>query len=797
MPITGINANNRTITLKQSVVYADVPSHPHHFSDLGSATGVVIQNVYNNLKAAITAINGNTITIDSPAINTDLTHGAMTIYHNDQPAFVAARAAAQSGGGYVYAPTGTYYLGDDTSSVDMADVSLSGDGRGKTIIRGMAKIPTLLYWHKTGGINNLLINGVTIDAQDYPFSGYDKNIMIVIGEYTSFDYNSNVSITQSEFINASNILVDILNPINLRVDNNRFHNAQGGITFHQTDDLVNSGSSAHLWVNNPTQYPFINCYNIWVTNNEISQIAWLGGMDYGLGANPTIVPNGGSYATGRYRNVHVDYNTFYDIYLTAWEFYANSIDSEATGNVSNSCGYNSSFGDYLGHGAMTVKYSQNVQLIGNQAHDCFSGTDLWGTPDVITQYGVGPDKNITITNGIYQNNIYGIYLGDDFDGVNITNNLIDGATADNPLTSGAGIYASTDPGSAQYHLLVTNNTIQSGQFGARINENLQDVSFVGNSFISNNAFESDSSSTSGIALHPYGSSSFDVSGVTINQNSFLEYRKSPAYPQAYPIYANNMAPATISMTGNVATGNGVNTYSLGSNATGAIAMSYGNTWDSGGLAAPPVASTTVSGTSKVDGTTITINNGVISAINPIASTTVSGTSKVDGSTIAINNGVISAVAPPIASTTVSGTVKVDGTSIKINNGVIAATTQLDMNNPPAIGGTTPNAGTFSTLNVSPTSGIALLNVREGTGQGANPSFQVLANDGSTVRLKTTNTYTQFGGSLGIGANPGACTSSLRGHIRYTAGATDVADTVEICAKSSTNDYAWRVLIFSP
>jgi hypothetical protein len=59
----------------------------------------------------------------------------------------------------------------------------------------------------------------------------------------------------------------------------------------------------------------------------------------------------------------------------------------------------------------------------------------------------------------------------------------------------------------------------------------------------------------------------------------------------------------------------------------------------------PIASTTVLGGVKVDGTTVTISNGVISAppayTLPTASTTVLGGVKVDGTTITITGGVIS------------------------------------------------------------------------------------------------------------------------------------------------------------
>ena len=95
----------------------------------------------------------------------------------------------------------------------------------------------------------------------------------------------------------------------------------------------------------------------------------------------------------------------------------------------------------------------------------------------------------------------------------------------------------------------------------------------------------------------------------------------------------------------------------------------------------PTASTSIKGGVKVDGTTITISgNGVISstATNyslPVATTLQLGGVKVDGSSITINAGVISAVAPytlPIATTSVLGGVKVDGSSITINAGVISS-----------------------------------------------------------------------------------------------------------------------------
>ena len=124
----------------------------------------------------------------------------------------------------------------------------------------------------------------------------------------------------------------------------------------------------------------------------------------------------------------------------------------------------------------------------------------------------------------------------------------------------------------------------------------------------------------------------------------------------------------------------------------------------------PTASTSILGGVKVDGTSITINNGVISGSNqytlPIATTSILGGVKPDGTTILINpsTGVISGANQyvlPTASTTVKGGViipavatsgitntsgtiglatatttqlggvKVDGSTITITNGVIS------------------------------------------------------------------------------------------------------------------------------
>lgn len=100
----------------------------------------------------------------------------------------------------------------------------------------------------------------------------------------------------------------------------------------------------------------------------------------------------------------------------------------------------------------------------------------------------------------------------------------------------------------------------------------------------------------------------------------------------------------------------------------------------------PTSSTNTLGGVKVDGSTITISNGVISSAPqytlPISSTNTLGGVKVDGSTITINSsGVISSASAytlPTATTSSLGGVKVDGTSVTIVNGVISSNAQYTL-----------------------------------------------------------------------------------------------------------------------
>ena len=116
-------------------------------------------------------------------------------------------------------------------------------------------------------------------------------------------------------------------------------------------------------------------------------------------------------------------------------------------------------------------------------------------------------------------------------------------------------------------------------------------------------------------------------------------------------------------------GIGLNDLSVTTSSVGTAALSYNTTTGvftytppdlSGYITSQytlPTSSTTVLGGVKVDGSTITISNGVISGAStyslPTASTTVLGGVKIDGTTITINNGVISGASSVPTSITVA------------------------------------------------------------------------------------------------------------------------------------------------
>jgi hypothetical protein len=106
--------------------------------------------------------------------------------------------------------------------------------------------------------------------------------------------------------------------------------------------------------------------------------------------------------------------------------------------------------------------------------------------------------------------------------------------------------------------------------------------------------------------------------------------------------------------------------------------------DLGGIDPTPIATTSVAGRVKPDGTTITVDrDGTIHGKDeePIASRWNTGVVKPDGTTITVDDdGTIhsaSAYVLPPATTTRLGGVRPDGTTITVSAGVISASPPLD------------------------------------------------------------------------------------------------------------------------
>jgi hypothetical protein len=138
---------------------------------------------------------------------------------------------------------------------------------------------------------------------------------------------------------------------------------------------------------------------------------------------------------------------------------------------------------------------------------------------------------------------------------------------------------------------------------------------------------------------------------------------------------------------------------------------------------------------------------------PTASTTILGGVKIDGSTITINNGVISSASAyslPIASTTILGGIRVDGTTVTINpQGVISAS-----------GGGGAASNSFSTISVSGQSDVVA--------DSSTDILTFIAGVGITITTSATND------SLTI-TNSAATTNSFS-NISVSGQSTVVADS---------------------
>jgi hypothetical protein len=166
----------------------------------------------------------------------------------------------------------------------------------------------------------------------------------------------------------------------------------------------------------------------------------------------------------------------------------------------------------------------------------------------------------------------------------------------------------------------------------------------------------------------------------------------------------------------------------------------------------PTATTSILGGVKVDGTTITISNGVITSnytnyTLPIASNNTLGGVKVDGTTITVNptTGVISGTAPytlPIATTNTIGGVRPDGSTITINagTGVISATTTGVKTRTTATV-TTNSLAAGAAVNATITSGFktyALLSITTSAAAWVTVYTSTAARTADATRLITTD-----------------------------------------------------------
>ena len=132
----------------------------------------------------------------------------------------------------------------------------------------------------------------------------------------------------------------------------------------------------------------------------------------------------------------------------------------------------------------------------------------------------------------------------------------------------------------------------------------------------------------------------------------------------------------------------------------------------------PTASTTVLGGVKIDGSTITLNgsNQLVSTQYslPTASTTILGGVKIDGSTITLNGSnqlVSTQYSLPTATTSVLGGVKVDGTSILISDGVISSSVSMPSRTTASVTSASLTAGSSGTYTITGFKGYALLKIQ--------------------------------------------------------------------------------------
>lgn len=209
----------------------------------------------------------------------------------------------------------------------------------------------------------------------------------------------------------------------------------------------------------------------------------------------------------------------------------------------------------------------------------------------------------------------------------------------------------------------------------------------------------------------------------LNANGTVTFNDGTIQTTAYTGNANGQVDLSgyqtiVGLSANVAKLTANNSSFLG----GVAANQYAYANQVGGAYTLPTANTTTLGGVKVDGTTVTIANGVISSPNQdlsgyqttaglssnVATLTANNTLYLGG--IAANqyayaNQIVGSYTLPTANTTTLGGVKIDGTTITIANGVISSPSQ-DLSGYQTTAGLSANVATLTANNTLYLGGIA-------------------------------------------------------------------------------------------
>lgn len=518
-----------------------------------AVTGARIEKYSNRLVTSITGKSGSTLTLNNAA---GVMPTGVTVYHDSGAALDSAISAA--GSGTVFVPAGTFYLGNLLTGHTFGNASLVGLGKGVSVLKAPGwAIGGKCSWKTTAnGASNIVVRGLTLDEGCNAYVG-QSGWGFRVGTYTATGYNTNVIFSEVEMLNSA--AYGIL-----------LYNIRGGIV--EKCHIQNTGNNALFFglYDNLSSATFQESYDIWVTGNLIEQCAWIGGSVYGDASNA------GTYTVGKFRNVHVNNNTFRHCALLGWEFYTGAYDSEMTGNTVEYCGGWESMwgnGSVHDHGGLTVKYCQNIVVANNTVRNCWRALEVFGRTNDTTA-GFVITRSIRLTGNIATDCYQGISCSSGTDSLDILGNTI------STMQDSGIIVSSLD--SINYPIMnprILDNTVRNCQRGIDIGPNVYRPQISGNLLDSNNGYEETANTASGVTLNAFGDGTHVATNAIVSGNRFVETRVSPAHPQIYAVYADQCKDITLA--GNYAAGNANNTYSITANGT--LTKSMLNTWDSEGF----------------------------------------------------------------------------------------------------------------------------------------------------------------------------------------------------------------------